>query len=423
MATATIPPTTPPVRKANWLLTCLLFLAGWVFMYADRAILSPVQEEVREGFGLTNAQVGLLTSVFFIVYVLMQVPSGILGDRMGRVRLIFIGFVLFAMATSLTGFVGFTKIFGLLLLARAMAGFGEGLYYGPQYAKSGETTPTKFRALGVAIINSGQGIGTALGLIASGFITYTLGWGWEATFIIFGIPTFLTGLAMLLFIPDRKPERPRTTMGQEFTRFGSLLKDRSLLVTFLMLFCNVYAFFVMVTWLPTYLTQAWHVSKSSAGSVASLVFWVAIPAALLVGHLSDRWKRRKLFVVVLGPAGLASILLLMLAPSWPVVVISLVLYGVLGKLTLDPVLVAVIADLVPNELRSSAYGLYNGLGMAAAIISPFVTGALVDRTGGYRTAFVLSMALLALGTVVFAFGYREHSRANGAPITLVSRAE
>ena len=141
----------------RWVLYSILFFLGWVMMYADRSILAPVQSLVADQFQLTNAEVGLVSSVFFGVYVLTQIPSGILGDRVGRVRLIFVGFLIFGVATALTGVTGLMHVIGLFLLMRAFAGLGEGLYYGPQYAKSGEETPLKHRALGAAIINSGQG--------------------------------------------------------------------------------------------------------------------------------------------------------------------------------------------------------------------------------------------------------------------------
>lgn len=392
---------------AHWLRTCLLFFLGWVFMYADRSILAPVQEEVRLHFDITNAQVGLVSSVFFIVYVVMQVPAGILGDRMGRVKLILIGFVIFGISTGLTGLAGLTQVFGLLLLARALSGLGEGLYYGPQYATSGETTPKRYRALGIGIINSGQGVGTALGLIASGFITFTLGWAWQATFLIFALPTLAVGFLIYALVPDRKPAAPSTTLRQEKDRFALLLSDRRLLAAFAMLFTGVYGFFVMVTWLPTYLTRVWGVEESSAGWIASIVFLVAIPAALAVGNLSDRWGRRRVFTLVLGPASIASIALIAYAPSYPLVIAALVFYGAVGKLALDPVLVAIVADTVPDELRSSAYGLYNGIGMSAAIVSPYLTGAILDSRFGYDLAFGLSMLLIAVGTLTFARLYND----------------
>lgn len=113
---------------SGWLVTSLLFFLGWVFMYADRTILSPVQGVIREEFLLSNAEVGLITSVFFIMYTAVQIPSGLLGDRFGRTKIILFGFMVFGAATALTHFA---SSFLMLILIRILAGFGEGFYYGP----------------------------------------------------------------------------------------------------------------------------------------------------------------------------------------------------------------------------------------------------------------------------------------------------
>lgn len=409
------PPVTQPASGGaarsdwRWLRYAFLFFLGWVMMYADRSILAPVQDTVREQFGVSNATIGLLSSVFFIVYVATQIPSGILGDRVGRIRLIFVGFLIFGVATALTGVAGILHIFGLLFLMRAFAGFGEGLYYGPQYAKSGEETPLRFRALGAAIINSGQGIGTAAGILAATFITYRLELEWGWTFVLFGGITLVVGVLIRTLIPDSRPSRPPGPLSGELRRFGSLLRNRVLLGTFVMLFCGVYAFFVMVTWLPTFLTNEWSMDPETAGQLSSVAFWVAVPAGLLVGHLSDRIRARRPFVVVLVPVTILAILAMAFTGQQGVLIAAIALYGAFGKLALDPVLISVVADNITNEMRSTAYGLYNCIGMAAAILAPYVTGALVDATGAFQAAFLLSAVLLALGATVFLLTFRERA--------------
>ena len=64
----------------------VLFSLGWVFMYADRNILSPVMSVIQDQWGLNRGQLGLMSTVFFLTYALMQIPTGYLADRIGRVR-------------------------------------------------------------------------------------------------------------------------------------------------------------------------------------------------------------------------------------------------------------------------------------------------------------------------------------------------
>ncbi|VEI40244.1 major Facilitator Superfamily transporter [Citrobacter youngae] len=67
-----------------WWVTVFLFWLGWIFMYADRTVLNPVMGELEKEFGLSGTQLGILNSVFYFSYALLQVPAGILGDKIGK---------------------------------------------------------------------------------------------------------------------------------------------------------------------------------------------------------------------------------------------------------------------------------------------------------------------------------------------------
>lgn len=368
-------------------------------MYADRTILSPVQGLIREEFALNNAEVGLVSSVFFLVYTLVQIPSGLLGDRFGRTKIIFIGFLIFGFSTALTGLVA---SFSMLLLVRVMAGFGEGFYYGPQYAVSTESTPEQFRALGYAIINSGQAFGISLGLIGSSYIAFELNHGWRMSFYLFAIPTLLVGLLILLFVKDGVKAK-KTTATEGTTKAGStasvleILKNANLTKIFFVEFCSVYGFFVMVTWLPLYLFEVHHIPHEQTGAISSLVAWTSIPAALLIARVSDKLKARKSLLLLLIPIAILSVLSLTVVSSWSLMIASLVLYGVVGKLACDPLLLALTSDHAPKDKMSTVYGMYNCIAMIGAILAPYLTGWLKDSTSSFNSGFYLSIVLLALG--------------------------
>ncbi|MGA9468456.1 MAG: MFS transporter, partial [Exiguobacterium marinum] len=143
-------------RIPYWWKVVAVFFLGWMFMYADRTILNPVMPNLAQEFGLNNAQLGLINSVFFLTYAIAQIPSGSLGDKFGRKRILVPGFILFGLFTGITGFA---TTFLLFMIARAITGLGEGTYYGPQYALSSEAIPKQFLTIGTAIINSGMALG------------------------------------------------------------------------------------------------------------------------------------------------------------------------------------------------------------------------------------------------------------------------
>lgn len=393
--------TASDAAKVNrqWKMAVFLFFLGWIFMYADRTILNPVQTAIREEFMLTNAQVGLISSVFFFTYTFMQIPSGMLGDRFGKTKIIALGFAIFGLFTGITGLAG---SLGILLLARAMTGIGQGFYYGPQYALSSELIPPKFRTMGSAVINSGQAFGITLGLVASSYISFDLNMGWQVPFYIFAIPTVLVGLAILFLLKTPKSSVVPTAVAQltnEKPSFTALLKNRNLLLTYIVVFCSLYGFFVMVTWLPVYLEDTRGIAKSDTGFVASLVAWTSIPAALLYGYISDRIGKRRPLILCLMPLAAISIVLLVVTKSYSLMIVALVCYGFFGKLATDPLCIALIADNAPRASLSTAFGLFNFVGMSSAILAPYLTGWLRDVTGVFDSGFYVAVIFLTLGWI------------------------
>ena len=384
-----------------WWVTIFLFWLGWIFMYADRTVLNPVMGELEKEFGLSGTQLGLMNSVFYFSYALLQVPAGILGDKIGKKKVLIPGFLLFGAFTAVTGWA---KSWSTLLFARVVTGAGEGTYYGPQYGLSSEQIPKKYRSLGSAIINSGMAFGIALGLMASSWLVYDQGYSWRTPFFVMSIPTLLTGLAIWLFVKEKKRQPVEAGgVAKPKSKFTDLFKNRNLLLVYLMVFCSLFGFFVILTWLPYYLQSERGIAGSETGFITSLVAWISIPGALLFSSLSDRLGKRKPLILVLAPVAILSMLSIIWMPNMTGVIVALCVYGLVGKLALDPVLVALVADSVDENNYSSAFGLFNFIGMSSSILAPVIAGAARDMTGSLASSFYVSAALLVVGLVGMLF--------------------
>ncbi|HCH7886259.1 TPA: MFS transporter [Raoultella ornithinolytica] len=384
-----------------WWVTIFLFWLGWIFMYADRTVLNPVMGELEKEFGLSGTQLGLMNSVFYFSYALLQVPAGILGDKIGKKKVLIPGFLLFGAFTAVTGWA---KSWSTLLFARVVTGAGEGTYYGPQYGLSSEQIPKKYRSLGSAIINSGMAFGIALGLMASSWLVYEQGYSWRTPFFVMSIPTLLTGLAIWLFVKEKKRQPVEAGgVAKPKSKFTDLFKNRNLLLVYLMVFCSLFGFFVILTWLPYYLQSERGIAGSETGFITSLVAWISIPGALLFSSLSDRLGKRKPLILVLVPVAILSMLSIIWMPNMTGVIVALCVYGLVGKLALDPVLVALVADSVDENSYSSAFGLFNFIGMSSSILAPVIAGAARDMTGSLASSFYVSAALLVVGLVGMLF--------------------
>jgi MFS family permease len=388
------------MKKNNPALVIFLFFLGWVFMYADRNILSPVMGDIGEEWNLSQTELGLMSTVFFASYAFMQIPTGFLADKFGRVRVLVTGYIIFGIATYLSGAV---TTFALFLLMRALTGLGEGTYYGSQYGISSNITPKKYRGLVSALINSGMALGISLGLIAASYFTYTLDKGWQFSFYLFAIPTVIVAILIGVFVRDgNKEEKVSTAVPTENVSLKQLFTKNHICV-YIIIFCSLYGFFGMLTWLPYYLQTARGVDGSQTGIIASLVPWASIPGAIFFGYISDRVKSKKPLIISLAVAGAFLQIVIPYTESYSLLLTGLVLYGLLGKLALDPVLISYIADITPASMYSKVYGFFNFSGMLSSIFAPYITGYFADRTGSLELGFYLSGALLLVGAVAFLF--------------------
>lgn len=398
------------VSDKYWWKVVILFTIGWALMYADRTILNPIMPQLAEEFNLNNSQLGLINSVFFLTYAVVQIPFGVIGDKYGRKLVIVIGFILFG---TMTFFSGLASGFGIFMIYRALTGVGEGAYYGPQYALSTESIPSNKLTFGNAIINSGMAIGTSAGYLLSSKVVLENGEHWSRPFFIMAIPTIVLGVLMFGLLKEKviRPEdrKSREAINSEQEEkiekvsIAQIFKNRNLILTFIMCFCSLYGFFVVITWLPQFLQIERGFEGTSVGFIASLVPWASIPGAILFARLSDHFKRTKVFVYTLVPIAMISIFLIAFATNRTVLIIALVLYGLTGKLALDPILVAFVAKNAPKGSLSTALSAYNFIGMSSSILAPYVTGWITDTVGSMQIGFYLSAGLLLVGMIIFSF--------------------
>jgi MFS transporter len=395
------------VSERYWWKVVALCFFGWILMYADRTILNPVMGKIGEQFNLNNTQLGALNSIFFLTYAIMQIPFGIAGDIVGRRIVIALGFILFGAGTFLSGIAGGI---GILMIYRAITGVGEGAYYGPQYALSGEAIPTKSLTLGTAIINSGMAFGTSGGYLLSSYLVLEKGNHWSLPFFIMAVPTVIVGI-MFMFLKERvvRPEDSHKEVSEKnqeevkkTKKSGlSVFKSKNLMCAFLLLFCSIYANFVIITWLPKFLQAERGFEGTSVGFIASLVPWASVPGALIISRLSDKLKKTKIFVYSLVPLALISTFGMAFVTDRGLLIFMLILYGLTGKLALDPILVAYVTKNSPKEALGTALSAYNFIGMSAAITAPIVTGWIADKFGSMQSGFYLAAVLLLVGMGIF----------------------
>ena len=389
----------PSIPTGYWLKLVIIFFLGWIVIYAGRSVLSPLVAELQTQFGLTKAATGGIMSLFFLAYTLFQIPSGILGDKIGRKRVLVTGFSLYAIFIAAIYFVPSFTIFLILWM---LTGAAQGCYYGPQYALSSEAIPKKWITLGSAIIGSGMSFGIAIGYYLSSVMISVFNTSWKIPFVMVAIPIVIVTVLMIVFIKEKSNFSVESqTSGK--TNFSQLFKNHNLVLAYITIFCSIYGFFVIITWLPNYLEVERGMNKIEASQIASIVPWISIIGTLLCSYVSDKLGRRKPVILFMMPLSLIAIFSIVYCDSYAVLVAVLILYGFIGKISLNPVLIALVADNAPKASLSTAFGLYNFFGMAASICAPYFTGLIADKTGSLNSGFYLAAVITLVGITAMLF--------------------
>ncbi|MEJ7540337.1 MFS transporter [Staphylococcus intermedius] len=382
------------VPSRYWMKLVAIFTLGWLVIYAARTILNPLMGHIKTEFTLTNAQLGLIMSLFFIGYTATQIPSGIMGDKIGRKKILVPSFLIFGIFMVITGLM---PSYLLLVIAWVIVGLAQGMFYGPQYALSSEAIPEKNITLGSALINSGMAFGTSIGYFVSSITVSEMGMSWRTPFFIIAVPIFIIAILMYRIIK----ERPRQQMYQEENiapfKISSLFKNRNLNLAYIIIFCSIYGFFMIITWLPYYLESERGINGAQVAFVASLVPWAAIPGSLFFSWLSDKLGRRKPVLMIMLPLAFIFTASIVFFDNLIILYISLIGYGIVGKISTNPVLIAVVADNAPKSALGTSFSVYNFIGMTASILAPYITGFLTDVTGSMAIGFYLAAFLLLVG--------------------------
>lgn len=403
---------------------------GWLSNYAVRIALSPVLLSVREEFGRSHGEAGLLMSVFFYAYAAMQLPAGYLGDRLGRKRILVWGALMWGVMAFLTGW---TPSFAWLLGCRFLTGLAEGVYFGSDRPVIAAVTPPEKMALGQGLSFTGLGLGMSLGLIAAGWIHAH--WGWRAVFQLLSLPALLASFLLFRFLPEEEgngvavigyrlsvigngktENRKPKTVPPSFsflTPHSSLLtlvfRRFDLWMIYLAGIAAIYASWTAQTWAPAMFEELGLRNRAAAAYCTSVYGLAALPALPLMGawsdHLAQRGRGRKMLValclLVFGGLMAAFGYGLDAGAPVPLMVGLLFLIGVVSWGLWAP-LFSLVTSLVPSEVRGTTFGLMNAIHFLGAILAPWLTGQIRDATGSFVLGAYSATALLLGAAVLMA---------------------
>src|SRR5690606_34809695 len=348
-----------------WLLVGLLWIVAFL-NYLDRILITTMRDPIVNEFSLTDAQFGLLTSVFLWSYGIFSPFGGYLADKYSRRNVIIFSVAVWSLATAWTGYV---SSYEELLIARMVMGVSEAFYIPAGLALITDYHRGKTRSLATGIHFSGLYVGLALGGIG-GYIAEL--WGWRYGFHLFGFFGCLYALVLLFFLRDRRTDGlvDGTQPAQQSRPIGfidavkTLVGERSYLVLLFYFVVLGIANWLIYAWLPTFLRAQFSLGLGEAGLSATLYPQIgSFIGVLLGGFWADRWskvnRRSRILVIVIGFTVGAPFLILMSWTSFFLMAIMALFFFGMARGFSDANLMPVVRQVIDSRYAATAYGVLN----------------------------------------------------------------
>ncbi|WP_086312116.1 major facilitator family transporter [Enterococcus sp. 7F3_DIV0205] len=399
-----------------WKKIVILLCAGWVTIWVYRSALSPAYPQINASLGgnISDTALGFISTCYFFGYVAMQIPAGFLVDKIGKKKVLIPGFIVFGLAAFL---ISQATSISMIYFGSVLAGLGCGSFYGSAYSLTSQNIPKEKRSFSTAIVNSGSAVGSGLGLILSSFLVVQLQFPWQTMMYISVALIIVMLIAFIAIIRNNKEdaeflaqseaaEAPEVTeetpaVEKEHVSIKKLFAPK-MLFAYILYFATCYGYYMTVTWLPNFLGTERGFEGAAIGFSASLVAFASIPGALFFSRLADKYMHKKVqFIVVLELLAAAMLLFTVQATNSTFLLISLIMYGFLGKLAVEPIIISWLGENAPKIGIGTTLGVFNFFGMMSSVIAPTLTGSISDATGSKVMGFYISVILLVVGTVLF----------------------
>lgn len=398
--------------EKRWLVVGLLFLGGCI-SYLDRAALSIAAPLIAKDLKLDPSQLGIVFSAFFIGYAPLCFVGGYLSDRLGPKRVLVGAMLFWSLFCGLTATA--TSVVGLITL-RVLFGMGEGPFVANINKLVSNWFARKQQASAIAIANSGMPLGAALAGPVVGFLAVQT--GWHIAFVSISILGLLWVSLWAMFASDRPPVG---SDGEQDMKAGDKVTDKapaqkplsyyllrpSTIVTAYAFFGYAYVQFFFLTWFPSYLTTAHGLSIKSM-SVATVFPWIGnITGLLLGGVLSDflfRVTGRAVFarkVILVTSLALGAVCIALMATVKDATsAVVLMSCGAFFMATTYNTYFAIVLDTVEKQRVGAIGGFVHFISNLAGIVAPLLTGFLVQWSGNFHSAFLLTGSIAASGSLL-----------------------
>lgn len=408
-------------------LLCLAYLLAFM----QRTGPGVVSDKLQRQFHVTAAMLGTVSSIQYFLYMVMQVPVGVSGDRFGPERLLVSGVLLDGAGTIV---FANAHTFTWLLVGRAIVGLGDALIWVNIVLLIGKYFAPSVFGVMLGVTSTAGNVGALLTTVPFAALTTVV--GWRMPFFVLGILLLLVAILNYVVLRTAKRNLSTTTRGVrlEKTPIRQMLRlvvaDRNAWATFGCHFGAVGTYIGFVgLWAVPYFMDAYHLSRTGSTFFTLIAFIGALIGGPLAGAVTDKLGRRRVAYIITQSITTLAWLMIPLFGGRPPLALTGVLVFLLGFGSGASLLTfAVVRDQTPTDRVGVTSGFANTGGFLSAVLLPVLYGVVIDITGGGSTGHIApkSFAMAFLVPVVFsAIGVigstlireRDHGSASQAAVT------
>jgi ACS family D-galactonate transporter-like MFS transporter len=412
-----------PLGRRRWTIAWLLGI-GVLVNYFDRVNLSVSHDALYVSFGVSNVVFGYLSGAYNWTYAMLQLPMGRLLDRFGVRQIGRASIGVWSVASFLAALSpGVASFFG----ARLLLGVGEAPTF-PANAKAiGAWFPAAERSVATSIFDAAAKFASAIGVPVLGLLLLRIGWRWS--FAVTGALSLVYLLAFSAIYREPEQDKHLTTAEWEYIRQDSteiqiqqpsdplayLLKQRKVLALALGMGSYNYVFYLLLTWLPSYLSSALHIDLLHSFLYTGVPWLVATVTDLLGGWSVDRLIRRGWDASAVRKTALVCGLIFGLGllgaggAHTPLRALGWISLSIGGLAAAAPIGWSLPSLIAPRNDVGSVGGIVNFANQLSGIAAPILTGYCVAATHNYQWAFRIAAIYLLIGiaSYLFLFGKIE----------------
>lgn len=380
----------PRLFSYAWLVVAMLCVVGGL-NYLDRMMITTMRSSIIAAIPMSEAQFGLLTSVFLWIYGLLSPIAGYLADRFNRSRVIIGSLFIWSVVTWLTSRA---TSFEELLITRALMGVSEACYIPAALALIVDyhRGPTRSKATGIHM--AGVYIGQSLGFIG-GWLAESRTWNYA--FVVFGTVGVVYSLILAVSLKDA----PKAIIADEAERepvvgFGDAVRNLFRQPAYLLALA-AWGLLGVVSWmingwLPTYYKEHFNLSQTQAGVYATTYFFIPMLLGVLSGGaIADFWdktnKRARILLPALGLViATPAIFLASNTDLLPMAVGAFMVYA-FARPFLDANMMPILCMVADPRYLATGYGILNLFSCIVGGIGIYAGGALRDANVNLSAMF------------------------------------